>query len=139
MDMSDKIKRLVAYCPDTGQLIFKRASPILFENGAKLLSLGSWPDGEIDHINHVRSDNHVMNLRDASRGENSRNLSAQIRRTGASTGVYWYAATSRWVAKINVQGRGIHIGYFPTEIEAIAARKGAEQTYDFHHSHGEAY
>src|SRR5262249_44867006 len=34
---------------------------------------GSWPDGEIDHINGVRDDNHVENLRLATRSENAAN------------------------------------------------------------------
>jgi hypothetical protein len=34
---------------------------------------GSWPDGSIDHINGIRSDNRVENLRDVSRAVNQQN------------------------------------------------------------------
>ena len=34
---------------------------------------GSWPEGEIDHGNQKRWDNHFDNLRDVTRSENQRN------------------------------------------------------------------
>ena len=31
------------------------------------LHYGSYPNGQIDHINHIRNDNRIVNLRDVSR------------------------------------------------------------------------
>jgi hypothetical protein len=45
---------------------------------------GAWPAGQVDHINHVRSDNRIVNLRDVSASENQRNAS---KRSGNLSGV----------------------------------------------------
>jgi hypothetical protein len=97
---------------------------------------GAWPAGEIDHINHDRTDNRIQNLRVVSREQNSKNLSTQTRRKGEPVGVYWYAPTSRWVVKINHNRRALHVGYFTDKAAAIAARKAAEQRLGFHKNHG---
>lgn len=34
---------------------------------------GNWPVEEIDHLNHIRDDNRIENLREVSREENSKN------------------------------------------------------------------
>lgn len=97
---------------------------------------GEWPDGEIDHINGIRTDNRMKNLRDISRSENSKNLSV---RSGAARGVYWYQPTSRWSVKIQHEGKMRHVGYFKDRDEAIEARRAAERQYGFHENHGRAF
>lgn len=103
---------------------------------AWVIAKGEWPDGEIDHINHDRGDNRLVNLRQTTREENSKNLSMSINCPNGATGVYWYARTSRWVAKISIRGRSTHLGYFPEKTMAIAARKQAELRHGFHKNHG---
>ena len=103
---------------------------------AWLITHGQWPEAEIDHINHDRSDNRLINLRAVSRIENTRNLSRQSKRLRGHTGIYWYHPTSRWVAKIHVDGRMLHLGYFTDQSEALAARKAAERRHGFHQNHG---
>ena len=39
------------------------------------LHYGEWPDGDIDHINEIKDDNRIANLRVATRSENMRNQS----------------------------------------------------------------
>lgn len=108
----------------------------LAHRAAWLIAHGKWPQAEIDHVNHDRSDNRLENLRDVTRRENARNLSRQASKCCGHTGVYWYAPTSRWVAKINVSGRMLHLGYFTDEYDAVCARKEAEQLHGFHKNHG---
>jgi len=38
-----------------------------------LWQYGDWPQFEIDHINNVRTDNRLINLRDVTHGENQQN------------------------------------------------------------------
>lgn len=88
---------------------------------AWLLDTGSWPTRHIDHINGVRSDNRIANLREATASENRLNA---IRRSDSKTGVKGVtrpANCNRWQAKIGVNGQRIHLGYFKTIEEARAA------------------
>lgn len=47
---------------------------------------GTWPEKEIDHINRIRDDNRITNLRISDRTTNSRNRDTSIR---SSTGIKW--------------------------------------------------
>ncbi|WP_017903577.1 HNH endonuclease signature motif containing protein [Pseudomonas asplenii] len=94
---------------------------------------GNWP-GELDHINGNRSDNRIENLREVSRQENLRN---QKVRTNSSTGAMGVTREGRkWRARIRVDGAFIHLGYFDSIDEAVAARRAANIKYGFHENHG---
>lgn len=94
------------------------------------------PDEQIDHINHVRTDNRIVNLRKASNTENSRNASIGTNNTSGAVGVWFEKRRSAWVAEIKVDRRKIHIGQFENFKEAVSARKAAEVKYGFHENHG---
>ena len=57
---------------------------------------GVWPLGYIDHINGIRSDNRIENLRDATLFENARNRGPQRNSKSGIKGVYWHVASGRW-------------------------------------------
>ncbi len=94
-------------------------------------------DGEeIDHIDHIRTNNRPENLRKVIRLDNMRNKSGYRNNTSGVTGVYWHSVWGRWHAKIRIGGVDTFLGYFDSKDEAIAARKTAEQKYGFHENHG---
>ena len=101
-----------------------------------LIQAGEWPAETIDHINGVRSDNRWVNLRDVSRVDNLRNSKRSIKNTSGVTGVYWVSCNKKWVAKICVNSRDKHLGYFTNKKAAIAARKAAERELGYHKNHG---
>ena len=41
-----------------------------------LLTTGNWPENQIDHINGIRDDNRLINLREATQSENLQNVKA---------------------------------------------------------------
>lgn len=89
------------------------------------------PD-EIDHINGVRTDNRICNLRHVDRKENCKNAKRQARNTSGVSGVAWDSKNAKWQVRI---GRR-HIGRFRDFEEAVSARKAAELQNGFHANHG---
>ena len=104
---------------------------------AMLLSYGFYGEGlEVDHINHIRDDNRLANIRFVTRTDNCRNLSRRSSNTSGATGVYYSKANRKYVARIAIDGVYIHLGSFITLEEATEVRKAAEIKYKFSPNHG---
>jgi hypothetical protein len=86
---------------------------------------GVWPPNEIDHINGMRGDNRIANLREATHAENSRNRKKLRNGRCALKGVYIKGA--RFCAKIKKHGKHTHVGCYDTEEEAHAAYVAAAE------------
>jgi hypothetical protein len=86
---------------------------------------GKWPKGVVDHINRVRNDNRICNLRDVNRSRNS--LNTEYTTSKAKVRGVTYAPP--WRAFIQVDGKRKDLGRFHTLEEAVAARKAAEKEY----------
>jgi len=98
---------------------------------------GQYPMGDIDHVNHVRADNRLVNIRDVTRVQNGRNQSLPSTNTSGVVGVYWHKTNKTWIAQIRVKDSGnIPLGSFAKFSEAVDARKLAEVAYGFHENHG---
>lgn len=93
-------------------------------------------EGHVDHINGIRSDNRLVNLRSVSRSENQRNLSLPSTNTSGVIGVTWRAEKGKWRAQIKVGGKNYHLGYAETVESAVVLRKAAEKKFGFHPNHG---
>lgn len=89
-----------------------------------------WPD-EIDHINGIRDDNRIANLRLCTRSQNCCNTQ---KLTGVSglKGAYLDCRSLKWYSKIQLGYRQIFLGNFDTAEEANAAYMAAVEKY-----HGE--
>lgn len=87
---------------------------------------GHWPKNDIDHINGDRSDNRLVNLREATRSENHWNK-ASI--TGRMKGVKPYPKNKKnpWCVSIEKFGVRHWGGYHPTEDAANTAAKALRQ------------
>lgn len=83
---------------------------------------GERPVGMIDHINGVKDDNRIANLRLASRTENLAN--SRIFRSGKSApkGVS-QMQNGKWSARIQKDRESTFLGYFHSQEEAAAAYK----------------
>jgi hypothetical protein len=97
---------------------------------------GHWPEDEIDHINHVKTDNRIDNLRATNRLDNGKNLSRKSNNKSGVNGVHVHSKTKRFIAQIRVNRRVIHLGSFVSLQEAAAARRKAEEQHGFHKNHG---
>lgn len=103
---------------------------------AYAIHYGESPDGFIDHINGVKDDNRINNLRVVSQRENCRNATMQNNNKSGVNGVHWHKAAGKWTAQIRVDYRSKHLGLFDTLEEAAAARKEASAKYGFTERHG---
>lgn len=94
---------------------------------------GCWPADEIDHINGVKDDNRINNLREATRRLNNENLKRAPRsnRSSGLLGVTWRGDSQKWGAQITVDGRTRSLGRFTTAEAAHAAYVEAKRQY--HH------
>lgn len=87
---------------------------------------GYFPDLEIDHINRVRSDNRLSNLRLVTRTQNMHNYSGHSLNSSGFTGVS-LNKRKKWRATVNVNKTWVELGTFETPKEAAAAYKGAKR------------
>ncbi len=97
---------------------------------------GNYPIGNVDHINQNRADNRICNLRDVNHSTNMKNQKKRKDNKSGTSGVIWNSKTNRWRARITVDSKKIHLGYFGLYNEAVNARKNAEILYGFHENHG---
>ena len=97
---------------------------------------GAWPIDQIDHINHIRTDNRIVNLREVTRRQNMQNQTLSARNTSGFLGGSWDQRDKRWIAQIVVNGENINLGGYVEKDAAISARKEANNKYGFHKNHG---
>jgi hypothetical protein len=84
---------------------------------------GRWPEFVIDHINGIRTDNRIANLRDVpetSNQQNQRRAHSKNKSCGL-LGATWDARKCKWMAQLFVHGKQKHIGYYDTPEDAHAA------------------
>lgn len=145
MITQQRIRELFSYSPETGLLTrnitlsnnAKAGSVVSCRNAAGYIVTsidgrlyyahriiwmhvhGEWPSCGIDHANMLRSDNRLLNLRLATQSQNMGNI-----RGWASSGhksVYLNKSSGRWYARIQHNGKTIHIGTFSKKEDAISA------------------
>lgn len=78
-------------------------------------------DSDVDHINGNTLDNRRANLRLATNSQNAMNRKKPSGCASAFKGVAWNCHVKSWQARIKMNGKGKHIGYFNTEGEAALA------------------
>ncbi len=143
-----EVSEFLSYCPETGEFRWKkspaprakigaiagrvtckgyreielRGSMYQVHRLAWLIVHGEWPKNEIDHINGVRDDNRICNLREATRAQNQHNRKRWSKGTISNLkGSYFHKKTQRWTSSIQCDNKRIHLGLFNSAEEAHRA------------------
>jgi HNH endonuclease len=90
---------------------------------AVLYMTGEYPEHEVDHKNLDRQDDRWENLREATPSQNCGNRSTRRDSLLGVKGVQ--ACKDRYRAKIQINGKRKHLGYFATIADASAAYAAA--------------
>jgi hypothetical protein len=153
----ERLRELMDYDPETGLLTWRVSRPGRgsiktgdiagtpkrngywqvgidgrLHNRARLVwywTYGRWPYPQVDHINRVKDDDRIVNLREATVSQNAANYRHRSNPHGFR-GVSCKRA--RFYAKIRVPGKRINLGSFATAELAAAAYQEAARKY-----HGE--
>jgi hypothetical protein len=100
------------------------------------LYYGVWPTKALDHIDHVKHNNKIENLREVTTTENNRNMPLSSKNTSGYPGVYWNKKNKVWQAKIWIGQGWKHLGCFKILQDAVDVRKSAEIVRGYHPNHG---
>lgn len=79
------------------------------------------PTKLIDHINGDGLDNSPDNLREATPTQNMQNRKIGKDNTSGRKGVMWSKTRNKWRARININKRKVHLGFFDSLDEAGTA------------------
>ena len=104
---------------------------------AWFMSTGKVPVGEIDHINQIKGDNRIENLRDVSRSQNQRNGTRKKTNSSGIPGVGWHKQRQKWCAQAACIGkRSRHIGLFDNKDDAERAVLAFRAAHGYTETHG---
>lgn len=152
-DFVARLHELLHYDPETGiftwasgaqpHIVGKQAGSKTFRQGyvaitvdrRKLLAhrlamgmaLGKMPVHQVDHINGIKTDNRLANLREATNAENHRNTGVRCTNKSGVKNVYWHKQARKWTVAIRALGKQHFVGQFSdiadAEKAAIAFRE----------------
>ena len=158
-----RLNEVLSYNPKTGELRWKvnkrnvkagnKAGCLLRRTGYRSISIDGavylehricykiatgWDPGmfEIDHINGVRDDNRISNLRMVDHATNGKNTCMKKNNSSGHNGIYFHKATKKWMARARVNHKWHYLGIFEKLEDAVAARAAADVKYGFHVNHG---
>jgi hypothetical protein len=96
---------------------------------------GYWPENGIDHINRIRTDNRIENLRETSGQCNIRNSKLSKINTTGIKGIcinpYTKGKRGRWKVYIGLNKKMYIIGFYRDFNEAVLARLAIEQCLEW--------
>ena len=87
---------------------------------------GKFPSNELDHINRIRDNNVLENLREVTHQQNAFNLPIMKHNKSGTPGVCYDKWGSRWRAYHHSTSRRKYLGSFKSKKLAIGARKKYE-------------
>jgi hypothetical protein len=81
----------------------------------------------VDHINGIRHDNYIDNLRWCTNRQNSSFDNRNIKKTSKYAGVSIHLPTNKWRARIVINKKEIHLGLFNSQEDALESYENAKK------------
>jgi hypothetical protein len=148
-----ELKEKLHYNPDTGIFIWKvsigkvkpdQVAGFIGKNGYRIIRVnsknyishrlawlyvyGKFPS-VIDHINCIRNDNRLCNLRECTNQQNQWNQKNYSTNTSKVKGVSWNTKLQKWKVGIRTEIGRIHLGYFKSLDDAKSVIIEARNKY----------
>ena len=90
---------------------------------------GEFPKLSLDHINENKTDNRIVNLREATDSQNKTNISTPLASNKSGfLGVSWCKHTKKWRSQIKKDGLVKYLGIFDDPVEAHETYLTAKRT-----------
>lgn len=86
---------------------------------AWLYIYGELPTGNLDHINRIRTDNRISNLRIASNSQNCMNCTIYSSNTSGQKGVNFSKKHNTWIVRCRVNNIRYYLGCYKNKEDAI--------------------
>lgn len=90
---------------------------------------GCWPQYDIDHVNGIKGDNQIINLRDVPNRINRQNLHKRHGKNTASGLLGVTPHQGKWRSRLIINGLQMELGCFETRDEAQEAYLVAKRKY----------
>lgn len=149
MITQERLKHLVRYNPETGVFTALKSRGVNVKCGDVLGTLNKGYlrfaiDGknypahrlaflyvygvspkEIDHINGIKNDNRIINLRKCTRSQNTGNTGLRSTNTSGERGVYWDKSREKWYVQVCINGNKKQFGRFTDFDKAVLVARQA--------------
>ena len=154
----EKLKEMLRYDESTGVFTWRTPRPrvkvgdnagctnargyCMIETGCKaygahrlvwLYVHGEFPPDQIDHINGIKTDNRLVNLRAVTNAQNSQNRKTQ-KSVSCHRGVCWSKEKGKWVVRTRLNNVLHFRGYFANLDDAVLAAKSQRDELYTHHT-----
>lgn len=146
MISQEKLKELVSYDAEVGRFFRAKSGIPVKETKCKkgymhisvngksysahrliwLYVHGKMPKNQIDHINRIKDDNRLVNLREATNAQNAQNRDLYSTNSSGYIGVSFNKKAGKYEAYITLDGNRYRLGYYELAEEAAKAYKQAK-------------
>lgn len=120
----------------TGYVYLKIDQKIYLAHRLIFIYMDGFAPEEVDHINHVKSDNRWINLRGVNNSINSKNRSLSKNNKSGVNGVNWCKIRNKWRARFKSHKKDISVGMFDDIEAARQAMEIKKIELGFHKNHG---
>ena len=91
----------------------------------------------LDHINSVRTDNHIENLRPATISQNNHNAVCRKDNTSGYKNVSWHKRINAWMVRVDANRQTKYVGYFKDlELAGLVAQEARDKFHKEYVNHG---